>query len=378
MTIIRKTFPRVRTYILRGRSRFEVDARKKSGGRRFYFANRSDALKKAKQLASVLSDPVAIVRSGDGGPDKVLLERILQLLEGQILTTPTTTTEKSFHELLDEWVEARRQDKFKPLRPRSFQSIRIVCNRYKELFGRCSINQIDRERVETVFSDQNWSSQSLRNYRSYLSQFFNWLIRRGITTTNPLKYLQVSVVNHNVEVYSIDQVSQILSTVQKEKYVSLTPYIVLGLFSGIRPIEIERTTWEANIRLRTDEIEIQAGISKTKRSRRFVLEPILKSWLMWFKVNHESDPIIASNFRRRLDSFKKVLPFKWIPDGLRHTFGTYHYNRTKNIGELTFIMGNSEAVAKRHYITTIPQKDVGRFWNLYPDDFNSVKQTVSS
>jgi integrase len=378
MTIIRKTFPRVRTYILRGRSRFEVDARKNGGGRRFYFSNRSDALAMAKELASVSSEPVITKRTDGDGHDRKLLERILQLLERQVPTQPTTTTEKPLPRLLDEWVEARRNDKFKPLRPRSFQSIRVVCIRFKKLFGKCSINEINRERIETVFTRQNWSSQSLRNYRSYLSQFFNWLIRRGFTTDNPLKYLQVSVVNHNVEVYSIDQVTQILSNLQREEFVLLTPYIAIGLFAGIRPIEIERTTWENNIRLGTDEIEIQAGISKTKRSRRFVLEPILKSWLMWFKVNHESDPIIASNFRRRLDSFKKVLPFKWIPDGLRHTFGTYHYNRTKNIGELTFIMGNSEAVAKRHYITTIPQKDVGRFWNLYPDDFNSVKQTVSS
>ena len=332
----------------------------------------------AKELASVSSEPVITKRTDGDGHDRKLLERILQLLERQVPTQPTTTTEKPLPRLLDEWVEARRNDKFKPLRPRSFQSIRVVCIRFKKLFGKCSINEINRERIETVFTRQNWSSQSLRNYRSYLSQFFNWLIRRGFTTDNPLKYLQVSVVNHNVEVYSIDQVTQILSNLQREEFVLLTPYIAIGLFAGIRPIEIERTTWENNIRLGTDEIEIQAGISKTKRSRRFVLEPILKSWLMWFKVNHESDPIIASNFRRRLDSFKKVLPFKWIPDGLRHTFGTYHYNRTKNIGELTFIMGNSEAVAKRHYITTIPQKDVGRFWNLYPDDFNSVKQTVSS
>lgn len=172
-------------------------------------------------------------------PRPDLLQRLLSLLENQPAPTAPATG-RSFPELLDEWVEARRDDKFKPLRPRSFQSIRMACHRFKALFGRVPPSALCRERVESVFTRQKWSSQSLKNYRSYLSQFFNWSLRRGLATTNPLQHLQVATVNRTVEVYSLEQVRTLLATVQEPEFVGLVPYLTLGLFAGIRPLEAQR------------------------------------------------------------------------------------------------------------------------------------------
>lgn len=358
---IRTTFPKIRTYLLRQKRRFEVDARRKGGGRRFYFTDRNAAVRKAREIAAATNSapPSPSLPVELREPD--LLRRLLHLLEGH---PGTTITDRRFPDLLNEWVEARRNDKFKPLRPRSFQSIRMACLRFKELFGNRPLAELNRERVEEVFSRQSWSPQSLRNYRSLLSQFFNWSIRRGLTTTNPLQHLQVAVVHRTVEVYSLDQVRTMLSILPRPEFVGLTPYLALGLFAGVRPLEAERMTWDANIRTATAEVEIQGEISKTKRPRRFAMEPVLAAWLTWFRSAHESAPLVAPDFKRRLDGFKRALPFPWITDGLRHTFGTFHYNRDKALGPLTFIMGNSESIARKHYLTTLPQADVGRFWEL--------------
>lgn len=365
MKTIRKQFPKIRTYLLRQKRRYEVDARGKGWGRRFYFTDRPSAVSKAQELAALVeAQPLTTLPAEIQKPD--LLQRLLSLLENQPAPTATTTG-RCFPELLDEWVQARRDDKFKPLRHRSFQSIRMACHRFKELFGRLPLSALSRERVEAVFTRQDWSQQSLKNYRSYLSQFFNWSIRRGLATTNPLQHLQVATVHRTVEVYSLEQVRTLLAKVQEPEFVGLVPYLTLGLFAGIRPLEAQRMTWERNIKLDTAEVEIQGDIAKTKRPRRFEMEPLLMSWLTHYRRCHPDVPLICPNFGRLSRSFQRSLGFPWIADGLRHTFGTFHYNRDKSLGHLTFIMGNSESVARRHYLTTLPQGDVGQFWTIVPE-----------
>jgi integrase len=276
-----------------------------------------------------------------------------------------TPTQK-LPELLKEWVAARQTDKLKPLRPRSFKTILFVSRRFDAVFGNVTLAELTPEKIESVFSGQSWSPQSLKNYRSYLSQLFNWCIRRGYATSNPVQHLQIATVHSTVEIYSLEQVKTIFAKLQEPEYVGLIPYFCLGLFAGVRPLEARRMAWENNIHLETGEVEIQGEISKTRRPRRFRMEPLLLSWLTWYRHAHPDVPLICPSFTRLYRSLQSRLDFKWIPDGLRHTFGTFHYNRDKSLGPLTFMMGNSESVARKHYLTILPQNDVDGYWKIKP------------
>lgn len=115
MQTIRQQFPKIRTCLLRRKRRYEVDARRKGGGRRFYFTDRPSAVRKAQELAALAEvQPLTPLPVEMQRPD--LLQRLLSLLDSQPAPTAPATG-RSFPELLDEWVEARRDDKFKPLRP---------------------------------------------------------------------------------------------------------------------------------------------------------------------------------------------------------------------------------------------------------------------
>ena len=105
MKTIRKSFPKIRTYIRRRKRRFEVDARGNGVGRRFYFTNRTTAFTKAKEIAA--------------------------------LVQPRT--------------EAA------PLRPRSFSSLVFAARRFRDIFTDLALQTLNRERVEAVFSKQKWS-----------------------------------------------------------------------------------------------------------------------------------------------------------------------------------------------------------------------------
>ena len=56
----------------------------------------------------------------------------------------------------------------------------------------------------------------------------------------------------------------------------------------------------------------------------------------------------------------------WPVDGLRHTFGSYHFALHKNAALTAAEMGNSEDVVHRHYKALVRPADVPRFWSLKP------------
>ena len=57
---------------------------------------------------------------------------------------------------------------------------------------------------------------------------------------------------------------------------------------------------------------------------------------------------------------------KWVPDGIRHTFGSMWLARTPNIAQLAEEMGNSPEVIRKHYKKAIPKSEVEEYWKITP------------
>lgn len=63
---------------------------------------------------------------------------------------------------------------------------------------------------------------------------------------------------------------------------------------------------------------------------------------------------------------ESVFKGKWIQDGLRHGFATYYVHLINNVPAVSFYMGNSLDIVKRHYARTITKDECDQFWNLTP------------
>jgi len=57
---------------------------------------------------------------------------------------------------------------------------------------------------------------------------------------------------------------------------------------------------------------------------------------------------------------------KWKRNGLRHSFGSYRMEQTKNEGEVALEMGNSPQVAKDHYFEIVDERASRDYWNIKP------------
>ena len=95
----------------------------------------------------------------------------------------------------------------------------------------------------------------------------------------------------------------------------MIPYLAIGLFAGVRPLEIQRLQ-QQDI---TDQyIEITAANAKTRKRRLVSLSNNLKAWL---RLGGDLPPI---NKPKRLSRILQKAGLEWKPDIMRHSYASYH------------------------------------------------------
>jgi hypothetical protein len=61
----------------------------------------------------------------------------------------------------------------------------------------------------------------------------------------------------------------------------------------------------------------------------------------------------------------KASGVKWKRNALRHSFGSYRMEQTKNEGHVALEMGNSPKVVKDHYFE-IDERAAHEYWSIKP------------
>jgi hypothetical protein len=61
-----------------------------------------------------------------------------------------------------------------------------------------------------------------------------------------------------------------------------------------------------------------------------------------------------------------ALGLTWTQDVLRHSFGTYYYNLTHDLNQVSHDMGNSTVICKSHYVREVKKNWTGKCWGLRP------------
>lgn len=138
--------------------------------------------------------------------------------------------------------------------------------------------------------------------------------------------------------------------------IELLPWVVLGMFAGIRPQEILDLTWDS---IEGDKVRMTR--TKTGRRRMAHLEPCAVAWI---NVCDRSIPLCRSwsTVRRR----RKELFGRWTSDVLRHTAASYLLALHQDVGKVALWLGNSQRILLRHYHELVTAADCAAFWGLTP------------
>ena len=240
-------------------------------------------------------------------------------------------------------------------RPVYLKSLRYFLTKFAGLHPRLDI--------VTIADIESWLNRFDGNYYrqtwlNRLSTLFSFAVRRGLIAANPCERIDRVIIDRvPVTILTVEQSRQLLATCPPK----LKPYLVLGMFAGVRPEEILRMKW-SDVRFDTCTIRV---IGKTRRNRLVPLEPIVVDYLRDYPQDSERVAPSRSTVRRWLrKTGRNILGGNWHADVLRHTAASYLLARHQDPNKVAFWLGNSPQILMTHYHEPVTAETSERFWNL--------------
>lgn len=223
------------------------------------------------------------------------------------------------------------------------------------------LEQITSTEIETRLHEiaGNQSDNSRQTWFNRVNTMFAYAKRRGIIKENPVDRL---------ERISVDRKDPLILTVEQSRLLLATcptvckPYLVLGLFAGIRPGgELMKLTWE-HINLETGTVAI--NFPKVRKHRRVVhLEPIAIELLKAHPVKSGLVAPSKSTVRRWKRKARKTIGYKkWPQDILRHTAASFLIALHDDAAKVARLLGNSPHILLTHYVVPVTKEDCLKFW----------------
>jgi integrase len=168
------------------------------------------------------------------------------------------------------------------------------------------------------------------------------------------------IKHRDVEIYTPVEMTRLLNAAAQD----FMPYIALIGFGGVRREELHKgLSWDA-INFDRGTITVPASIAKTARKRKIVVSENIMEWLAPSRL--KSGPIFNKDPRKRIAKLVKAAKVKWKRNALRHSFGSYRMEQTKNEGQVALEMGNSPKVVKDHYFEIVDEGAAREYWSIKP------------
>ena len=209
------------------------------------------------------------------------------------------------------------------------------------------------------FLKQFKSAATRQTWLNRISTLFAFAVRREFLLKNPCGKIERITVDRRAP--------KILTPAQAEVLLRLAPtvcrpYVILGMFAGIRPDELLRLQW-ADVDLTTRTVTVNDA--KTRRRRIVPLEPRAVALLAGCPLQH--GPVAPSNSTVR--RFKRTARAglglaAWPSDLLRHTAASYLLALHGDAGKVATMLGNSSSVLLAHYHEPVKNGDCAEFWAL--------------
>jgi integrase len=314
------------------------------------------------------------------------LSPLPQILEHWRKTAKSITSPLTVLELCEQFIAYREG---RPGSKRTLADMRHRCKHFALRFGEVKAHEVTPAQVRS-FLDSAESPSSSRNHYKVLSVAFRWAKEHRIIVINPLDEIKRPEAEHTEPgIYKPDEFRRLLKAADKH-FAEILPFVAVSGFAGIRAAELiamyagEETLQWSDILWDKKLIQVRPEVAKTTKrksgDRRYVpMEPALIHWLEPHRK--ESGPIAPyaeSWFRKLLRGLKKEpqqgdapecfglfrsAKVEAVDNGLRHSFASYWLARSgkEGFGSLARVMGNSEAVARRHYVEVLEPKD-GKAW----------------
>lgn len=242
----------------------------------------------------------------------------------------------------------------------TYKTLKKRINFFEKEFSGKRLSDINASSLEPFFKNPKYARATRAGHKSVLSEFFKWCTHsdRKWMDENPCDWMRLArAEDREAEILSIKQCKTLVEKARDNAYAKETaPYVLLGLFAGLRPSELQELKWE-DIDFKTHEIKVAS------EEIRYV--PMTMTLVKSIAPYRGEGAMVGTNWRKKWDSVKTSAGFAPYPsDGMRHSFASYWLPIHNDRPKLAEIMGNSEAIIKKHYRKAITKREAEKFWRL--------------
>ena len=244
-------------------------------------------------------------------------------------------------------------------------------------------HEVKREDVESWLRSGTWAARTKNGYLGDVASLYSWAMREGYARMNPAVMVdRARVAEGEIGTLTLAQCEELLRAALNEPHVM--PYLVLGMFGGLRPAEIERLEWRA-VDLEAGTVIVSGAQAKTRQRRVVDLCPNALAWIeasgvekkgklcgawwdgRWRLFRHALGWAVGAGDLRVPRPDIKPVHGLWPQNALRHTFASMHYAHHQNEASLQVQMGHeSAAMLHRHYRAIKTRAEAAKFWELRP------------
>lgn len=260
------------------------------------------------------------------------------------------------------------------------RQLKVGLTPFVTALSRTLVKDVTSAHVTRWLRGNAWAAKTQNNYLGDCRAMFAWGLKRGLCLVNPCEGVEsAKEVESEIKTLSVKECETLLRAALKKP--AVMPYLVIGLFGGVRPAEIERLTW-SHVDLEHKTVIVAGGSSKTG-SRRVV--DLTDNAVRWIRAALPpgavpTGPICPKGFRMLWYWFKRDLGYRvyrvdraedhvkeWPHDVLRHSYASYHFAHHNKEAKLQVQMGHSNArTLHRHYRALKVPKEAAAFWALSP------------
>ena len=215
--------------------------------------------------------------------------------------------------------------------------------------------------------NQPLSVVAFNTYRRYLSVFFNYCLKRGWVTANPVSRVGARKVLAKVpRLLSPDELRTILDASTD----FLRPVLAIQALCGIRVAEAARLRW-SDVLWTENGTFIRIGADTAKTSRRR-LAPVPEGLAGYLRSVKRDDGHVYLPGKGSVDALQKatvgfrrsLAGVSWGRNALRASALSYRLALTKDAAGTAFEMGNSPTILMRDYRELTTKADAERWFSV--------------
>ena len=247
---------------------------------------------------------------------------------------------------------------------RYLNDLRRICGEFAREYGARAVSEISPDDVEHWATNDEHSPTTRNNRLRTLSSAFSLAVKRRWCESNPVARVEHSNECKPVAGYlSAAQAKALLDNAD----VDLRPCVAIQLFAGLRPCEMAEMTFE-QIDLGQNQLWVDKE-EHTTSHRVVEMMPNLQAWLLPYAAR--TGRIQPAKYQKRWNELRRQagLYDHWPHDGLRHSFGTWHFAKFQDLGKTAAQMGHSQPmITRKHYVVRVDPRRADEYWNIAPAD----------